>query len=166
MKYVVGLPLLVLAAVFQATVLAQLPFFGGTLDLVLLLTLSWTLTGEWQGGAIWALVGGLSLDVLSGGPLGVCAICLLCVAYLTSLSEGQLWRSHILLPLATILLSTVGYHSLYLLALNALGYALPFGESLWRITLPSVLLNTLFMLPVYAGVRWLHHLVEPPPVSS
>ena len=46
MSYIVGLPLLALAAVLQATLLPQVRLFGGTVDLVLLLTLNWTLVGE------------------------------------------------------------------------------------------------------------------------
>ena len=71
MDYVVGLPLLAFAAVLQATVLSLLRPFGGTVDVVLLLVLSWTLVGEWPGGPLWALIGGLCLDLLSGGRVNV-----------------------------------------------------------------------------------------------
>ena len=54
-------------AVLEATVFSRLRLAGGTVDLVLLLALSWTLIGEWQGGAVWGLMGGLCLDLLSGG---------------------------------------------------------------------------------------------------
>jgi rod shape-determining protein MreD len=163
--YLVGLPLLALAAVVQATVLARFRLAGGTVDLVLLLALSWTLIGEWQGGAIWGLIGGLFLDLLSGGPLGANALGLVPVAYLASLSEGRFWRSHVLLPLATVLLGTVLYHLIYLAALAATGHAVDWLGALARVTLPAVLLNTLLMLPVYHLLRWLHHVVHPAPVT-
>ena len=46
MTYLIGLPLLALAAVIQSSVLARFPIFGGRVDLVLLLALCWTLVGE------------------------------------------------------------------------------------------------------------------------
>jgi rod shape-determining protein MreD len=163
--YLIGLPLLALAAVVQATVLSLLHVGGGTVDLVLLLALSWTLIGEWQGGALWGLMGGLCLDLLSGGPVGAHALGLVVVAYLASLSEGRFWRSHVLLPLATVLLCTVLYHLLYLGVLAATGHPVAWLPSLVQVTLPAVLLNTLLMLPVYHSVRWLHHILHPVPVS-
>ncbi len=161
MSYVVGLPLLALAAVLQATLLAQFRLFGGTVDLVLLLSLNWTLMGEWRGGPIWALIGGLCLDLLSGGPFGANAIALVLVAYGASLSEGRFWSSHVLLPLATVLLGTVVDHLVYLLILAVTGHSVSWGASLAQVTLPTVLLNTVLMLPVYQLVRWLHSVLHP-----
>ena len=165
MTYLIGIPLLALAAVVQSTVLARFPVFGGQLDLVLLLALSWTLVGEWQGGMVWGLIGGLTLDVLSGGPFGATAIGLLVVTYLATLSEGRFWRSHVLLPLATALLASVLYHLITLSTLTVTGFSVDWVYSLTRLTLPAVLLNTLFMLPVYALVRVLHAFVHPAPVT-
>ncbi len=165
MTYFIGLPLLALAAVIQSTVLARFPIFGGRVDLVLLLALSWTLIGEWQGGMLWGLMGGLSLDTLSGGPFGATAIGLIVVTYLASFSEGRFWRSHVLLPLATALLASVLYHLITLSLLTVTGYGVDWAYSLTRLTLPAVLLNTLFMLPVYALVRLLFALVHPAPVT-
>ena len=165
MSYIVGLPLLALAAVLQATLLPQVRLFGGTVDLVLLLTLNWTLVGEWRGGSIWALMGGLCLDLLSGGPFGANALGLVLVAYGASLSEGRFWSSHVLLPLASVLFGSVVYHLAYLLVLAVTGHAVSWGPSLSQVVLPTVLLDTLLMLPVYQFVRWLHALLFPAAVS-
>ncbi|MEZ4636134.1 MAG: rod shape-determining protein MreD [Caldilineaceae bacterium] len=40
-------------------------------DLVLLAVLAWTLFNGGYSGIVWAFVGGLWMDVLSGGPMGV-----------------------------------------------------------------------------------------------
>ncbi len=165
MTYLIGLPLLALAAVVQSTVITRFPFFGGTLDLVLLLSLSWTLIGEWHGGIVWGLLGGLSLDMLSGGPFGATAVGLIVVAYLAGFTEGRFWRSHVLLPLATALLGSVLFHLISLTLLSVTGFPVDWGYSLARLTLPAVLLNTLFMLPVYALVRLLHAFAHPAPVT-
>lgn len=165
MTYLIGLPLLALAAVVQATVLARFPIFGGKIDLVLLLALSWTLVGEWQGGVLWGLMGGLSLDLLSGGPFGATAVGLITVAYLAGLSEGRFWRSHVLLPLATALLGSVLFHTITLSLLTITGYPVDWVYSLTRLTLPAVLLNTVCMLPVYLLVRGLHAFAHPAPVT-
>jgi rod shape-determining protein MreD len=160
-----GLPLLAVAAVLQATVLSRIHLLGGTVDLVLLLSLSWTLVGEWQGGPAWGLMGGLCLDLLSGGPLGANALGLVLVAYFASLSEGRFWRSHVLLPLATVLAGTIIYHLLYLALLAVSGHTVDWPAALAGVTLPAVLLNTVLMLPVYHLVRWMHTVTHPAPVK-
>jgi rod shape-determining protein MreD len=160
-----GLPLLAVAAVLQATVLSRIHLLGGTVDLVLLLSLSWTLVGEWQGGPAWGLMGGLCLDLLSGGPLGANALGLVLVAYGASLSEGRFWRSHVLLPLATVLAGTIIYHLLYLALLAVSGHTVDWAAGLAGVTLPAVLLNTVLMLPVYHLVRWMHTVTHPAPVK-
>jgi rod shape-determining protein MreD len=165
MTYLIGLPLLALAAVVQATVLARFTIFGGMLDLVLLLTLSWTLVGEWQGGVMWGLMGGLTLDTLSGGPFGATAVGLITVAYLAGLTEGGFWRSHVLLPLASALLGSILFHLITLVLLAVTGYPVDWAYSLTQLTLPAVLLDTLCMLPVYGLVRGLHAFAHPAPVS-
>ncbi len=165
MTYFVGVPLLVLAAVLQSTVLSHFHMLAGTLDLVLLLTLSWTISGDWLGGIAWGFIGGLCLDLLSGGPVGAAALGLVLMAYFASLTEGRFWRSHVLLPLATIALGTFGFHTLYLVGLSLSGYPVSWSYDLARVTLPAAVLNTLGMLPVYHALRRVHHLVYPTPIS-
>lgn len=161
----IGLPLLVLAAVLQSTVLAHLRVLDGTLDLTLLLVLGWTLAGDWRGGMVWGWLGGLCLDLLSGAPLGTAMLGLVVVAYFASLTEGRFWRSHILLPLATVILGTLGLHMIYLVVLRLNGEAVDVGFALTRITLPTLVLNTAGMLPVYRAMRWLRGWVYPEPVE-
>jgi hypothetical protein len=62
MTLLIGLPLLAIAAVIQSSVIANFHFYGGSLDLVLIMTLSWTLAGDWEGGAAWGFCGGLFVD--------------------------------------------------------------------------------------------------------
>lgn len=165
LTYLLGFPLLLLAAVLQSTVLPQLTFFGGTLNLVLLMALSWTLSGEGLEGVVWGFTGGLFLDMLSGGPLGASSLALVLMTFFAGLTEGRFWRSHVLLPLATALLSALGFHAISLLMLSTSGHPIAPGQALWQIILPSVLVNTLGMLPIYRAVRWLHGFVYPAPVT-
>ncbi len=164
--YLVGFPLLILAAVAQSAILARYHFFSGSPDLVLLIVLSWTLTGDSLGGVGWGFLGGLCLDVLSGGPLGATALGLTLAAYFTSLTEGRFWGSHILLPLAVALLGTLGFHLVSLVSLAVTGHLVDWGGSLARVVLPSALLNTCLMLPVYYALRWVHAQVYPAEVVA
>lgn len=157
----VGLPILALAAILESTVLPDLALFRGRVDLVLLLTLSWTLAGDAAGGALWGFVGGLWLGLLSGEPLGLSSLALVIMAFLASLSEGRVWRSHVILPLAVALIASVGYHAISAAGLFLTGTDVDWLTFARQILLPSVLLNAALILPIYAFSRWLHGLVYP-----
>ncbi|MBL8093505.1 MAG: rod shape-determining protein MreD [Anaerolineales bacterium] len=161
----VGLPILALAAILESTVLPDLALLHGRIDLVLLLTLSWTLSGDSQGGALWGFIGGIWLGLLSGGPLGLTSLALVAMAYLASLSEGRVWSSHVLLPLVTTLLASAGYHVIVAGVLSVTGTTVEWADFARQVLLPSVLLNAALILPVYAFVRWLHGLIYPEAVA-
>lgn len=161
----IGLPILALAAILESTVFPDLALLRGRVDLVLLLTLSWTLSGDAPGGALWGFIGGLWLGLLSGGPLGLPSLALVLVAYLASLSEGRVWSSHVLLPLAVALIGSAVYHLITAGALVVTGIDLDWGDFFRQVLLPSVLLNAALILPVYAFVRWLHGLMYPEAVT-
>jgi rod shape-determining protein MreD len=163
----VGVPLLTLAAVIESSVLPSLRVTGGgTLNLVLVFVLSWTLAGDWNGGLIWGFLGGLLLDLLSGGPFGASALALVLAAYVASLSEGQFWRSHLLLPLAAALLCTLVYYGVVLLVLALRGAALDWLRAITGVLLPALLINTLASVPAFWLLRFLHELIYPAPVKA
>jgi len=165
-SYLVGLPLLILAAVAQSTILSHFHFYGGTVDLVLLIVLGWALTGDALGALGWGLVGGLCLDLISGGPLGATSLALTVMAYLAGLTEGRFWGSHLVLPLGIALGGTFGFHFINLAVLALSGYAIDWGASLARIVLPSALLNTLLMWPAFSAMRWIHAQLYPAAVAA
>lgn len=166
MTFLVGLPFLIFCTILQSVTLTHWRVGGGMLELTLLVVLSWAIVGEGQGGVLWGFIGGLCLDLLSGGPFGAATLGLTTMAYVASLTEGRFWRSHVLLPLITVMLGTFGFHLIYLVALASFGSPMNLLTAFTRITLPTLLINTLFMLPVYNVIRWFHTLVFPPAVKS
>ncbi len=164
---ILGVPLMLVVAAVQSTLMPgwRLPG-GGMVDVALVLTLAWTIAGDWPGGMAWGFVGGLWLDVLSGGLLGRTALALVLMAYLASLSEGRFWRSHVLLPLALGLVGSVGYHGILLASLWVTGVTFDWGPTLSLLVIPSTLLNTLSILPVYYLLRWVHAHMYPAQVKE
>jgi rod shape-determining protein MreD len=166
MSLLVGIPLLMLESVFQSAVLSRLTLFGGTLNLVLLTVLCWNLLAERSDGLGWAFAGGLFADLLSAGPTGASVIGLLAVGYVAGLTEGRLWRTHFLLPLASALIGTIAFHLIYLAVLALTGYPVNLPDQIAFVTFPSVFLNMLGILPLYWSIRRLHDWVRPAPVRG
>jgi rod shape-determining protein MreD len=83
------------AALIQASVLPFTVTTGGGLDLLLVLAVVWTMTVSFEGGLVWAFLGGLLIDILlPTRPLGLSAFVLL-------LAVGAAWTVGRLSPRAT-----------------------------------------------------------------
>ena len=165
MAYLVGVPLLVILAILQATVLANMRLLDGAPDLILLAVVAWALTGRTRQAMTGGLIGGLLIDLLSGLPLGVTAIVLVVVVYLVSLTVGRFWEAHLLMPLTTVLWSSLLYHGLSLAVLLVLGLSVDPVYALGRVILPSTFLNLLLALPAAQAAGSLGDTLYPPEVQ-
>jgi len=146
------LPLLGLARILQATVTERFVLFGVKPDLVLLLVLGWTLIHGGRSGVVWAFLGGIWLDIFSGGPMGASSLALMAAVWVAGLGHRTLYRYNILVPLLAGILGTLAFALSYwgilysLSVFDLIDGALPFGPTLENIVLPSVFYNATLML--------------------
>jgi len=143
-----GIPLFIIAALLQAAVLSHLRVYGGQPDLIVVIVLAWSTLDRDREGMIWAFVGGLFLDLFSGAPLGISSLALIPIAYFIGLTEAQVYRTNIVLPLMLTLAGALAYHGLYLLLLRFFGgVSLSWSEALGYVTLPSVIFDVILVIP-------------------
>ncbi|MGB9775818.1 MAG: rod shape-determining protein MreD [Anaerolineae bacterium] len=158
--YVV-LPLLTAAALAQSTALAGAALFGAQPDLVFLLVAVWAFLRGPVEGSVWAFIGGLLLDALSGGPFGGFTLALLTAALLV----GQQWGRELgSTPFQLILLVLVACfvaHGVLLLTMSATGYPVDWPYALSHIAGPSALLNALLAPVVHIPLSWLDRRTRP-----
>jgi rod shape-determining protein MreD len=148
--------LLISVALIQSTVMPHLTLWGVKPDLMLLVVISWSLLRGSREGIVWGFIGGLCLDLFSGAPLGLSALALLIVSFFSGLGEATVFRTHIILPLATVFFASFIYDLVFLLALRTLGWSVAWLDSFIRFVLPVSLLNVLLIPLVYPAMRWLH----------
>ena len=150
--YYLMVPLLLVAALLQSTAAARLQVFGVKPDLVLLLVILGTLLYGGRPGVVWAFIGGLALDIFSGGPMGASSLALMAAALVTGLGHRPLSRFNLLVPLAAAMLGTLVYAAVYLSLLAALNMAglfersLPLWDIVRYVVFPAMLYNTALML--------------------
>ncbi len=156
MSLQLGIPLFALAAVLQSTILPRLRVFGGQPDLIVILVLAWATLDRKHEGMAWAFVGGLFLDLFSGAPLGLSSLVLLPIAYLIGLTEAQVYRNNIVLPVILAAGGALAYHVFYALSLRFLvGHPLVWATSFGYVTLPSVLFDVILIIPALTILgRW------------
>lgn len=122
---------------------------------MVLIVLAWTIVRGMDGGLIWGFVGGLIVDLLSGGPLGATVLALLAVAFLA----GQPWRqgagSSVMRLLLLAFICVVIYHLVLLVVLAWTGYTVAWGDALLRVAGPSALINALLTPFAQRPLSWL-----------
>jgi rod shape-determining protein MreD len=159
--YYLMAPLLLIASLLQSTAATRLQVGGVKPDLVLLLVVSGTLLYGSKAGIVWAFVGGLALDIFSGGPMGGSSLALMVATFVIGLGQRTLSRFNVLVPLGAAMLGTLLYGVTYVallswvesvakfLALSNAGsvrYNLAFWPTLQFIILPALFYNTTLML--------------------
>ncbi|MGD8623900.1 MAG: rod shape-determining protein MreD [Anaerolineae bacterium] len=156
MTLYLAVPLLIVVGVVQATIVPHLTLWGVFADLPVLIVASWGLLQGARDGIVWGFVAGLVVDLLSGAPFGAGTFALMAAGFVSGLGEATVFRTHIALPLVAMFLATLIYNLVFMLILQIMGKPVAWFESLWRIVLPSAVLNTLLMPLVYGTLRLLH----------
>lgn len=149
-------PLLFAVALLQSTVVSHFQIWGVFADLPLVIVVSWGLLRGPREGLIWGFVAGVALDIFAGAPFGAATFALMAVGSLSGLARFTGFRSEIALPMGAVLLATVIYDIIFLIVVWISGYPVYWLDSLFRLVLPSAVLNTVLTPVVIVIMRWLN----------
>lgn len=161
---ILAVPVLTIVLITQMTVVNRLPLLYGSADLVLLTLLCWTLHERVRTAWAWALIAGVAVSLISALPLYLPIIIYLTATAIARLLQRRVWQTPILALLVAVVASTLVQHVLSIVVLQITGRSLSWQDGLSLITLPSMLLNLFFALPVNIFVtdmaNWLYPPVE------
>jgi cell shape-determining protein MreD len=153
MKNLVAFPVLGLAFILQMAILSRMTLLSGVVDLVLLVIVAWSLQEQVKSAWHWAGLAGLMAGFTSGLPPYIPLVTYLLTVGLSRFILRRIWQTPILALFGVTFLSTLAMNLVTFIGLFVGGTLLPFDDVLALITLPSVFLNLLFILPVHALVR-------------
>jgi rod shape-determining protein MreD len=122
---------------------------------MLLAVVGWGMSRGAKEALIWGIVGGMSLDLFGGGPLGVSVLALLPIALMSGVGETKLMENNLTISFALVFIGTILYNTIFLLLLQLLGNHVEWWLSFLTLFLPAALLNTLLMPFAYWLFRWL-----------
>lgn len=160
MAVLVAIPVLGILAVLQSSLVSRLPLLHGTPDLIMLALITWSMQKKVQTAWQWSIIGGLMSGLYSAVPFGVYLTSYGLITALALVLRRRVWQVPILAVFLVAFLGTLVTHGITLLALRLTGSNIQPWEALNLVTLPSILLNLLFALPIYAVVNeiagWLY----------
>lgn len=113
------------AALIELTVVPYLRVGDAYPHLVLVLGVIWTVASGFEGGLVWAFVGGLVLDVLAQRPIGSTAFALLVAVGGAAVIARFLSRLRPLVPILAVAALSLVYSMTLFVLLGALGSPVP-----------------------------------------
>jgi rod shape-determining protein MreD len=112
------IPVVIVLAIVQATLLPALPLLGVVPALWLVAVVAWGLFRGMREGLLVAFVGGLFIDLFSTAPLGVSSLSLMLAVASVTLLQRYLPRNQTFVPALLMALATVLFWFIYLLLLR------------------------------------------------
>jgi cell shape-determining protein MreD len=160
MNILISIPIMLLLLILQTTVGGEVRLLNGVADLLLVWLSAWGLLSKDASGFFLAfLAGGLS-SYVSALPWYVYPLAYLSAIFMAHFISRKLWQSPLLSMFAVILVSSILLNLFTLMGLRLNGLAYPWQDSLQTVIIPSVFLNLLVSIPVFAIVRdfagWLY----------
>ena len=149
-----------LAALAQVSLLPAIEVAGVWPDLTLVIVVAWTLLRGVRSALIWALVAGVWLDLIFGGPFGMYTLGLVAATLVAGLGGKTIFRSHLLLAIGMVAAATVVQNLIQLLLLWLTGATFVLQDALLRLTLPEVAYNMIAMVIVYPLLAWVNRATE------
>lgn len=160
MRNLIALPLLLFAVILQSSVVSQIKLLSGYADLPLLMLAAWSLQDRVKSAWHWAALGCLLVGFVSRVPGLVMGY--LVVVWMAQALQKRVWQAPLLAMFSVTFFGALFIHMLSFAILVILGTPLNLADVIGAVTLPSLLLNMLFSIPVYSMMRDLSRWVYPP----
>ena len=155
--------LLPVLALLQTSLVGHFAVRGILPSIVLIAVVNWGILRGMDEGMLWAFVGGVCLDALSGWPFGTNTLALVVVASVVSLGESTFMRTHALLPLATVFAATILFYLVALFILESTQHPVDWIPAVRDVVLPAAIYNAVLNLVLFRLIQRLEDRVYPTP---
>jgi hypothetical protein len=163
MRNLVAIPVILLTVILQSAVISRVYLLSGIADLSMVMLAAWALQDGVDSAWHWAIATGLLVGFISGISWIVPVTGYITVVVMAYIFQRRVWQAPLLAMFSITFLGTIIVSLLSIAVLRFSDVGLPIGDVLGLVMLPSVLLNMLLAIPVYAVMRDLARWVYPAP---
>lgn len=153
MRNIIAFPLLGLAVILQTSVIGRINLISGYADLPLILLAAWALQERVKSSWHWMATICLMLGFVSALPWPVVVVGYCGVVFVAQILQKRIWQAPLLAMFSVVFVGTLFMHLLSFAVLRISGTPFLFSDVMGLITLPSLLLNMLFSIPIYTLIR-------------
>ncbi|MFZ5877966.1 MAG: hypothetical protein ACOY0R_01220 [Chloroflexota bacterium] len=161
MRNLIAFPLIGLAVILQSAVISRLTLLSGYADLLLVILAAWALQPQVKTAWHWAFVACILVGYVTRLPWPVVVLGYALVVVLARTLLRRVWQAPLLALFTVVFMGTLLMHLISYAALFMTGIPMSLGDALGFVTLPSLLLNLFFSIPVYTFMRDLARWVYP-----
>lgn len=160
MTTLIAIPIMGVLMIIQSSIVSRMPLLEGTADLLLLAIISWALQKRVQTAWQWCIIGGLIFGLVSNLSFAVPVIGYSLATGLALYLRRRVWQTPILAMFVTTFFGTLITLGVALIALGLTGNPIPIPEAINLVILPSLLLNLIIGIPIYALIgdlaQWIY----------
>jgi len=161
MRNLIAVPVILLSVILQSAVVSRMPLLSGYADLPLIMLAAWALQDQVDSAWHWAVATGILVGFVSGIMWIVPVISYVIVVALAKILRLRVWQAPLLAMFTVSFLGTIVSSLLSVIWLRVSSVPIALQDTLGLVILPTVLLNMLFAIPVYAVMRDLAYWTYP-----
>jgi cell shape-determining protein MreD len=150
MSFLLSVPILIFLLVLQTTIVSEVRLLHGSADLILVWLAAYGLTSKDRSGYLLAFFAGGLVSYVSALPWYVFPIGYLVTVAIARFVSSQLWQSPLLSMFAITLVTSIFLYMVSMAGLRINGTFYSFSTSLYHVIIPSIFLNLLLAIPIYA----------------
>ena len=165
MANITGILLLSLAMVLQNTIVTQVQLPFGAADLVMLVLLAWVLQSDQDSQLLFGIIAGLMVGISSALPFWLPVIGYSILVWIVMFAQRRIWQVPVWLLLISTFLGSLLIYGIEIVYLWVTGYPINIVEFLNIVLLPSLILNMIFVLPIYGVVGEIAKAIYPKEVD-
>jgi rod shape-determining protein MreD len=162
MSYYVGVALVILSALLEASVLPLFRIHGLQPNLTMVLLMTWLIVRGAEEAFVLIPIGGIFIGLVDGSLLGTALLAMAPVALLQEVRGAQLNEKGFAMMIGFTVIMSLVYNYVYLLVFTLQGQSGSWVEATTRVILPTTLINVAIVLPLY----FVFLLVNPQPRRS
>lgn len=159
MRYAIAFVAAFLLAILSVSAMPYVKVLGVTPDLVLIFAVCWAVVRDQEEALVVVPAAGFIRDLTTSDPLGTSALALIPIVLLAAAIRLRTLDSDFLPTVAIAAVGSLTYGIISMSVLGVTGQHIEFFDAMFRVVLPSIVVNALFTPIVYLPVRWL----SPPP---
>lgn len=104
---------------------------------------------------VWAVIGGLLVDLATGGSLGLSVLPFLAAVLIASVGFARVYRANLVLPAVITLAALLVYQTSYLVLAAIVGQTVLWEQVIRQVLLPWLILHLALMPLIYLAASWL-----------
>lgn len=153
MSILISFPIIILLMVLQTTFIREITLLNGAADLFLILIAAWALQSKDNSAWFWAVFTAALYGYISAVPWYVFIVTYLSVVMMAKFIRGKLWQSPLMSMFIITIVGSIILYVLTIIGLRFEGVSYPMQSTLVRVIIPSIFLNLVLAIPMYAIMK-------------